>query len=291
MNVIETNSLGRRYGKRWALRKLDLNVPEHAVVGLVGPNGAGKSTLLHLVAGLITASEGSVSVLGGSPGSKPVLPDVAFVAQDAPLPKRARIREVVAMAAAMNVRWDDELVGQRIDALRLDLGHPVGELSGGQRAQLALVLALAKRPKLLLLDEPVASLDPLARRAFLQSLMAAVAGGGLTVVFSTHLLDDLERTCDHLVVIGQGSLLLSGSIDDIVGRHAVLVGLPDRTLPRGVTIVGGQRVPGAHQHLVSLSGPVIDPGWQQVVPSLDEIVLAHLELEPELYSAHHLEVV
>ena len=199
MNVIETNSLGRRYGKRWALRKLDLNIPEHAVVGLVGPNGAGKSTLLHLVAGLITASEGSVSVLGGSPGSKPVLPDVAFVAQDAPLPKRARIREVVAMAAAMNLRWDDELVGQRIDALRLDRGHRVGELSGGQRAQLALALALAKRPKLLLLDEPVASLDPLARRAFLQSLMAAVAGGGLTVMFSTHLLDDLERTCDCLL--------------------------------------------------------------------------------------------
>jgi ABC-2 type transport system ATP-binding protein len=291
MNVIETDSLGRRYGKRWALRRLDLNIPEHAVVGLVGPNGAGKSTLLHLVAGLITASEGSVSVLGGSPGSKPVLPDVAFVAQDAPLPKRARIREVVAMAAAMNLRWDDELVGQRIDALRLDRGHRVGELSGGQRAQLALALALAKRPKLLLLDEPVASLDPLARRAFLQSLMAAVAGGGLTVMFSTHLLDDLERTCDHLVVIGQGSLLLSGSIDDIVGRHAVLVGPPERTLPPGVTIVGGQRAAGAHQHLVSLSARVIDPGWQQAVPSLDEIVLAHLELEPELRSARHLEVV
>ena len=291
MNVIETNSLGRRYGKRWGLRKLDLNIPEHAVVGLVGPNGAGKSTLLHLVAGLIMASEGSVSVLGGSPGSKPVLPDVAFVAQDAPLPKRARIREVVAMAAAMNVRWDDELVGQRIDALRLDRGHRVGELSGGQRAQLALALALAKRPKLLLLDEPVASLDPLARRAFLQSLMAAVAGGGLTVMFSTHLLDDLERTCDHLVVIGQGSLLLSGSIDDIVGRHAVLVGPPDRTLPRGVAIVGGHRIAGAHQHLVSVSEPVIDPAWQQAAPSLDEIVLAHLELEPELHSARHLEVV
>jgi ABC-2 type transport system ATP-binding protein len=291
MNVIETDSLGRRYGKRWGLRGLDLNIPEHAVVGLVGPNGAGKSTLLHLVAGLITASEGSVSVLGGSPGSRPVLPDVAFVAQDAPLPKRARIQEVVAMAAAMNVRWDNELVDQRIDALRLDRGHRVGELSGGERAQLALALALAKRPKLLLLDEPVASLDPLARRAFLQSLMAAVAGGGLTVMFSTHLLDDLERTCDHLVVIGQGSLLLSGSIGDIVGRHAVLVGPPDRTLPRGVTIVGGQRIAGAHQHLVSFTEPVIDPAWQQAVPSLDEIVLAYLELEPELRSARHLEVV
>ena len=150
--------------------------------------------------------------------------------------------------------------------------------------------ALAKRPKLLLLDEPVASLDPLARRAFLQSLMAAVADGGVTVMFSTHLIDDLERTCDHLVVLGQGSLLLSGSIDDIVAGHAVLVGPPDRPLPRGCTIVGGQR---------SACSPTSRfvrrtdhrPGWQQAVPTLDEIVLAHLALDPELRSTRHLEVV
>ena len=291
MNVIEASAVGRRYGKRWALRDFDLEIPEHAVVGLVGPNGAGKTTLLHLVAGLIAASEGSVTVFGGSPGSSEVLPDVAFVAQDAPLPKRARIREVVAMAAGMNVRWDHELVEQRIAALRLERDHRVGELSGGQRAQLALALALAKQPRLLLLDEPVASLDPLARRAFLQSLMAAVAGGGLTVMFSTHLLDDLERTCDHLVVIGHGSLLLTGSIDDITGRHAVLVGPPDRALPRGVSIIGGHRIADAHQHLVSLREPIIDPAWQVVTPSLDEIVLAHLELEPDLGAPRHLEVV
>lgn len=291
MNVVEASSVSRRYGKRWALRGFDLVIPEHAVVGLVGPNGAGKSTLLHLVAGLITATEGRVSVFGGTPGSRPVLPDVAFVAQDSPLPKRARIREVVAIAAGMNVRWDGELVDERISALRLDRDHRVGELSGGQRAQLALALALAKLPKLLLLDEPVASLDPLARRTFLQSLMSAVAGGGLTVMFSTHLLDDLERTCDHLVVIGQGTLLLSGSIDEIIGRHAVLVGPPDRPLPRGVTIIGGQRVAGAHQHLVSLRETIIDPAWQVVTPSLDEIVLAHLEFEPGRAETRHLEAV
>ena len=290
MNVVEARSLGRRYGKRWALQHLDLDVPEHAVVGLVGPNGAGKSTLLHLVAGLIDPTEGSVAVLGGTAGSAAVLPDVAFVAQDSPLPKRERVREIAAMAAGMNVRWDQEVVDDRLAELRIDERHRAGELSGGQRAQFALALALAKRPKLLLLDEPVASLDPLARRGFLQSLMAAVADGGVTVVFSTHLIDDLQRTCDHLVVLGQGSLLLSGAIDEIVHGHAVLVGPPDRPLPRGCTIVGGQRSVG-HQHLVAASAPVIDPAWQVQTPTLDEIVLAHLALDPEQLPVRRLEVV
>ena len=290
MNVVEARSLGRRYGRRWALQHLDLDVAEHAVVGLVGPNGAGKSTLLHLVAGLIDPTEGNISVLGGTPGSTAVLPDVAFVAQDSPLPKRARVREIASIAAGMNVRWDQAVVDDRLAELRIDERHRAGELSGGQRAQFALALALAKRPKLLLLDEPVASLDPLARRGFLQSLMAAVADGGVTVVFSTHLIDDLQRTCDHLVVLGQGSLLLSGSIDEIVQGHAVLVGPPDRPLPRGCTIVGGDRSVG-HQHLVAVSAPVIDPAWQVQTPTLDEIVLAHLALDPEQLLVRRLEVV
>jgi ABC-2 type transport system ATP-binding protein len=291
MNTIETTGLGRRYGRRWGLRGLDLAVPEHAVVGLVGPNGAGKSTLLHLVAGLIEPTEGAVTVLGSAAGGAAVLADVALVAQDAPLPKRAKVRDVLALAEGMNVRWDADVVRSRLEDLRLDLGHRVGELSGGQRAQLALALALAKRPRLLLLDEPVASLDPLARRGFLQSLMAAVADGELTVVFSTHLLDDLQRTCDHLVVLGRGTLLLSGTIDEVVAGHAVLVGPPGRPLPAGCTAVGGPRPRHAHQQLVSLQGPVLDPTWQQVTPTLDEIVLAHLALRPEGEPARALEVV
>jgi ABC-2 type transport system ATP-binding protein len=275
MNAIEAIGLGRRYGERWALHGLDLVVPEHAVVGLVGPNGAGKSTLLHLVTGLVPATEGDVRVLGGRPGTATTLPDVAFVAQDAPLPRRARVRDLLATAAGMNVRWDAEIVDERIDALGLDRGLRVGELSGGQRAQLALALALAKRPRLLLLDEPVASLDPLARRAFLRSLMGAVAAGGLTVVFSTHLLDDLERACDRLVLLGRGALLLDGAIDDIVARHAVLVGPPDRPLPRCARPLG--EASASHQRLVALDGAVVDPAWELVTPTLDEIVLAYLE--------------
>ena len=290
MNVIEAAGLGRRYGKRWALRDLDLAVPEHAVVGLVGPNGAGKSTLLHLVTGLIDATEGSVLVFGGEPGTRATLPDVAFVAQGAPLPRRVRVRDLVVMAADMNARWDGEVVDQRIDELELDPRHRVGELSGGQSAQLALALALAKQPRLLVLDEPVASLDPLARRAFLRSLMGAVSAGDLTVVFSTHLIDDLERTCDHLLLLGRGNLLLAGSIDEIMDRHAVLVGPPDRPLPRGTRpITGGE--PGSHQRLVALDAAVVDPAWQQLPSTLDEVVLAHLEGGKALPVTRHLAAV
>jgi ABC-2 type transport system ATP-binding protein len=295
MNAIDAAGLGRRYRTKWGLRDLDLAIPAHAVVGLVGPNGAGKSTLLHLATGLIAPTEGSVRVLGQEPGSREALADVAFVAQGAPLPSRIRLGELITLAEDMNVRWDADVVDERISFLGLDVGHRIGELSGGQRAQVALALALAKQPKLLLLDEPVASLDPLARRNFLQALMAAVAERELTVVFSTHLLDDLQRTCDHLVVLGQGTLLLAGTIDEIVARHAVLVGPADRALPRGaVALRDGGREQGHHQHLVSVTGPIVDPLWERLTPPLEEIVLAHLRIEPGIRasaSARRLEVV
>jgi ABC-2 type transport system ATP-binding protein len=287
-SAIEAHGLGRRYGRRWALRHLDLAIPERAVVGVVGPNGAGKSTLLELTAGLIGAHEGRLSVLGGCPGAADVLPDVAFVGQDAPLPRRARLGELVAIAAAMNPRFDAALVRDRCAELGLDRHHRVAGLSGGQRAQIALALALAKQPRLLLLDEPVASLDPLARRSFLQALMAAVCERDLTVVFSTHLLDDLERACDHLVVLGAGRLRLAAPIEDIVAGHAVLVGPVDRPLPPGARVVG-PALEHAHQRLVALDGPVFDRTWAVQAPQLEEIVFAHLSEEPA--PARRLEVV
>ena len=289
MTVIRAHDVGRRYGKHWAIRHVDLEISERAVVGLVGPNGAGKSTLLHLVAGLVEPTEGTVSVLGGRPGLASVLPDVSFVAQDAPLPRRARIGELVKMARAMNVRWDERAVHERCDELGLSDGQRISTLSGGQRTQLALALALAKQPRLLVLDEPVAGLDPLARRTFLQALMSAVAEQHLTVVFSTHLLDDLERICDYLVVLGQGTLRLAGSIEDIVGSHAVLVGPNDRPLPAGAKPIGVSGPSPRHQQLVELERTVFDPAWQQLTPRLEEIVLAHLAGEPT--AARRLEAV
>lgn len=289
MNVIETDGLGRRFGASWALRGLDVEVPEHAVVGLVGPNGAGKSTLLHLFSGLLAPSEGSLSVFGTEPGTAQALPDLAFVAQDAPLPRRWKIRDLVRLAGRMNVRWDADVVERRMAALELDGSSRVGELSGGQRAQLALALALAKRPRLLLLDEPVASLDPLARRAFLRSLMAGVVETDLTVVFSTHLLDDLERTCDHLLVLDRGTLAIAGSIEDVLARHAVLIGPPERRLPHGARPIGNSAA-GTHQRLVALDAPVLDPTWELTPATLDEVVLAHLEDGSGPPRTRHLEI-
>lgn len=299
MNVIEATGLGRRFGRHWATRDIDLAVPEHSVVGLVGPNGAGKSTLLHLASGLIEPTAGSIRTLGGRPANAAVLPDISFVAQDAPLPRRARLSELVTMARKMNTRWDDRVVTERCDELGLRADQRVGTLSGGQRAQLALALALAKQPRLVMLDEPVASLDPLARRAFLRVLMAAVAERELTVVFSTHLLDDLERTCDHLIVLGQGTVRLTGAIDDIVARHAVLVGPVEQPLPGGVTPILGATTQSTtasrpHQQLVTLDRAIHDPRWQQLTPALEEIVLAHLAVEqPSVLRppARRLEVV
>jgi ABC-2 type transport system ATP-binding protein len=289
MNVIETVGLGRHFGRCWALRSLDLAIPEGSVVGLVGPNGAGKSTLLHLVAGLIEPTEGTISVLDGRPGSVAVLPELSFVAQDAPLPRRARLGQLVSIARAMNVRWDDRIVQDRCDELGLRDDQRITTLSGGQRAQLALALALAKRPRLLVLDEPVASLDPLARRAFLQALMTAVAERELTVVFSTHLLDDLERVCDYLVVLGEGTLRLADPIDEILRDHSVLVGPTDRRLPNGARPVGPTTATRQHQQLVVLDQAVFDPVWHQVTPTLEEIVMAHLAHESD--QPRRLEVV
>jgi ABC-2 type transport system ATP-binding protein len=280
MTAFSATGVGRRFGHRWALRHIDADLPEGAIAGLVGPNGAGKSTLLHLMTGLLQPSEGCLRVLGIRPGSPAALPDVAFVAQDAPLPRRLRLGQLVAVARRMNVRWDDGPVRDRCVELGLDERQRVESLSGGQRAQLALSLALAKRPRLLVLDEPVASLDPLARRTFLAAVMAAVAERELTVVLSTHLLDDLERVCDHLVLLQRGEVRIGGSIDDLVDRHRILVGPPGRSLPRGATTIGPGRAGDGHQRLVRLDGPVLDPVWKQQPARLEEIVLAHLAAEP-----------
>ncbi len=200
--VLEAAGLGKQYGRRWALQDCSFKVPEGKVVGLVGPNGAGKTTLLHLAVGLLAPTAGTISVLGERAGDDPTqLGRVGFVAQDTPLYGGLSVAKHLRMGAFLNPSWDDELAQSRIEQLGLDPRQRAGSLSGGQRAQLALTLATAKRPELLLLDEPVASLDPLARREFLQGLMEVVAKHEVSVVLSSHLVADLERVCDYLVVL------------------------------------------------------------------------------------------
>ena len=218
--VLEANGLGKRYGHKWALSECTLAIPAGKVVGLVGPNGAGKTTLLQLSVGLLQPSAGSISVLGGRPGTTPdQLARVGFVAQDTPTYAGLSIADHLRFGAWMNPSWDAKLAEDRIERLGLDPRQKAGKLSGGQRAQLALTLAVAKRPELLVLDEPVASLDPLARREFLQGLMEVVVEHGASVILSSHLVADLERVCDYLVVLVDSRVQVAGDIDELLASH------------------------------------------------------------------------
>ena len=226
--VLRANGLTKRYGRRTALDDCTLEVPAGHVVGLVGPNGAGKSTLLNLAVGMLAPTSGTIEVLGGEPAASPEqLAKVGYVAQDTPTYAGMTVGEHLRLGAALNPGWDDDLARARVERLGLPLDQRARKLSGGQRAQLALTLGIAKRPQLLILDEPVASLDPLARREFLQDLMEAVAEHELSVILSSHLVSDLERTCDYLVVLVGSRVRLAGDMDDIVGSHVRLSGPRD----------------------------------------------------------------
>lgn len=277
--VLETDRLGKRYGRTWALRDCSLHLPAGRIAALVGPNGAGKTTLLHLATGLLRPDAGEVRVLGRPPyNDTTVLAEVGFVAQDAPLYRDFTAADLVTMGGKLNRRWDPELARTRLAGLGIPSGKPVGKLSGGQRAQVALALALAKRPRLLLLDEPVASLDPLARREFLQSLMGSVAESGTTVLLSSHILADLERVCDYLVVLHSAEVKLLGPADELVDRHRQLVGPRHGTDPvAGVaSVIRASHTDRQSTLLVRTDGPVTDPAWTVHEVSLEELVLAYL---------------
>jgi ABC-2 type transport system ATP-binding protein len=278
--VLETRALGRRYGSQWALRDCTLEIPRGTVTALVGPNGAGKTTLLRLAVGLTRPNAGSVRVLGLDPhaDAAEALPRVGFLAQEHPLYGGFTIEEMLRVGRKLNPGWDDEAARARIAALDLPPRKRVRSLSGGQRAQVALTLALAKRPELLLLDEPVASLDPLARREFMQSVLEAVAERELTVVLSSHILADLERVCDHLVILATGRTQLVGSIEEIVASHRLLTGPRDETedVARLHDVVRESHAERQTTLIVRANGHVYDSRWTVHELDLEEIVLAYL---------------
>jgi ABC-2 type transport system ATP-binding protein len=277
---VQTDGLGKRFGSHWALRDCTLEFASGSVTALVGPNGAGKTTLLQLAVGLNKPTAGSVCVLGRSPRreARSLLPLVGFVAQEHPLYKSFTIGEMLTLGRKLNPSWDDAAARARIEDLGLPLGQKAGTLSGGQQAQVALTLALAKRPELLLLDEPVASLDPLARREFLQSVMAAVAETGMTVVLSSHIVADLERVCDHLVILAGGRIQLADSIEATLATHRLLTG--PRSDPTSVArlhnVIGESHTERQTTLLVRANGHVYDSRWQLHEVDLEEIVLAYL---------------
>ncbi|MFU8854196.1 ABC transporter ATP-binding protein [Micromonospora sp. SL1-18] len=277
--VLEADQLGKRYGSTWALRDCTLRLPAGRIAALVGPNGAGKSTLLHMAVGLLRPDAGAVRVFGQSPyNNTSTLADIGFVAQDTPLYRDFSAAELVTAGAKLNRRWDAALARNRLAQLGIPPDRPVDKLSGGQRAQVALALALAKRPRLLLLDEPVASLDPLARREFLQSLMGSVADAGTTVLLSSHLLADLERVCDYLIVLQSARVQLTGTVDEIAAGHRQLIGpRHDGTPPAGVAaVVRASHTDRQSTLLVRTDGPIDDPSWAVREVTIEDIILAYL---------------
>ncbi len=277
--VIQASGLGKQYRRTWALRDCMLAIPEGHVVGLVGPNGAGKTTLLGLAVGLLAPTRGTISVLGGRPAAGPKqMARVGFVAQDTPVYPRMTVTDHLRLGAWLNPGWDGELARRRIGQLGLDPKQRAGSLSGGQRAQLALTLALAKRPELLLLDEPLASLDPLARREFLRSLMEAVAEHGTSVVLSSHLVADLERVCDYLVVLFASRVQIAGEVSTLLASHRRLSG-PRRdpgSLPAGQNVIEESHTDKQTVLLIRTGEPVHDPAWTVTPVSLEDLVLAYM---------------
>jgi ABC-2 type transport system ATP-binding protein len=279
MNVIEASGLGKRYSGTWALRECTLAIPGGHVAALVGPNGAGKSTLLNLAVGLAAPSAGAVTVLGGRPaGSPAALDGIAFVAQDTPLYKNLSVADMVYVTRSLNRRFDQSYARARLDQLGIPPKRKAGKLSGGQQAQLALTLALARRPRLLVLDEPVAMLDPVARHDFMATVMTAMAADGVSVLLSSHVLSELERVADYLILLSRGRVQVAGEVDDLLASHRVLTGPAaeaGRYTERPVVHV---RRGQAQAHLL-IRGDADDPvppGWEAHPVGLEELALAYL---------------
>ncbi|MFI6796964.1 ABC transporter ATP-binding protein [Streptosporangium canum] len=274
--ALEATGLGKRYRRTWALRDCSVAVPSGRVAALVGPNGAGKTTLLHLAVGMLAPTAGEVRIFG-----RPVresMERIAFLAQSKPLYAGFRVEEMLRFGRELNPRWDDAAARRRLAELGIPLDRKVGGLSGGQRTQVALTVALAKRPDLLVLDEPLADLDPLARDDVMRGLMAAVAETGLTVLLSSHVVSELEGVCDWLVVVNGGRVQVSGDIDELVAGHRLLTGpveTADALAARLPVISRG----GAGRQatlLVRDAPPPLDPRWTARPVNLEETVLAYL---------------
>jgi ABC-2 type transport system ATP-binding protein len=277
--VVQAEGLGKRYRRSWALTDCTLSIPSGRVVGLVGPNGAGKTTLLNIAVGLLPPTRGHIDVLGAPPARGPAeLARVGFMAQETPTYSTLSVADHLRMGAHLNPGWDRELAEDRISQLGLDPAQRAGKLSSGQRAQLALTVAVAKRPELLILDEPVASLDPLARREFLQSLMEVVADQGMTVVLSSHLIADLERVCDYLIILVASRVRLAGDVDRLLATHHLLIGPrhdPDQ-LPHDQQVITAHHTDRQSTLLVQSEAPILDPAWTVEPVGVEDLVLAYM---------------
>ena len=282
--ILQARSLGKRYGRRDALTECTLEIPPGHVVGLVGPNGAGKTTLLKIACGMLAPTTGNIEVLGNQPAADPAqLARVGYVAQDTPTYPNLSVADHLTLGAKLNPGWDASLAQARIDQLGLDLKQRAGKLSGGQRAQLALTVAVAKRPELLILDEPVASLDPLARRDFLRHLMESVAENSTSVILSSHLVSDLERVCDYLVVLVSSRVQLAGETEDLLAQHhrIVCTRRDAADLPEGLEVIWADHTDRQSTFIVRCQTPLPAGDWVADQLDLEDLVLTYMERAAE----------
>jgi ABC-2 type transport system ATP-binding protein len=298
--AVETLGLGKRYGHAWALQDCSFRLPPGRIAGLVGPNGAGKSTLLRMLAGISTPSAGEMSVLGRPAGtqSTETLACIGYLDQDRPLYRGFRVSEMLRFGRELNPRWDDTRARRHLDDLAISPRSRIGRLSGGQQAQVALTMCLAKRPELLLLDEPVAALDPLARDDLMHILLQSVVDDGATVLLSSHAVADLATVCDYVIILSASRVQLAGDLDHVLASHRMLLG-PAAAVPpvpaggavissvtsgRQTTMIvrAGRLTAGQPAPAQPPAGlPIADPVWEVVEPTLDEIVLAYLRHRPQ----------
>ena len=275
--ALRCEGLGHRYGRKvWGLRDCNLAVPAGRVVALVGPNGSGKTTLMSMAAGLLPVTEGMVEAAGGAPAQR--LDRIGFVAQDAPLWPRLRVADVLDIGRCMNRGFDAAMAAERIRGLGIRPRARISALSGGERAQVALTLVLAKKPELFLLDEPMANLDPLARREFLGSMFEACQETGATALYSSHAVAELERVCDYLIVLRTGRVRLAGDIDDLRSQHRVIRGPNGWPDGGGWQVISQRSMAGQTTALVRCDDTRLPgPGLQDAAPAFDELVLGYLD--------------
>jgi ABC-2 type transport system ATP-binding protein len=271
------NGLGKHYRRGWALRDCSVQIPSNRVVALVGPNGAGKSTLMGLITGLTRPSTGTIAVFGDIPHGKGMHPAVAFLAQQKPLYPLFTVAETLQFGRNANPTWDQSYAEDLVSRAQVPMSARVGTLSGGQRTRVALALALGKRPGLLLLDEPLADLDPIARQEVLRTLVEESRQEGITVVLSSHVLAELEGVCDHLLLLAGGRVQLSGDVDRLLNGHVVLAGPAGHAapVPPGAVIDTQRGVNGQHL-LVPANAAGDTPGWQRFRPTLGHLALGYM---------------
>ena len=279
--AIEAMRLGKRYRTLWALSDCSVTVPAGRITALIGPNGAGKTTFLKLAAGLLSPDTGEIETLGWSPQRQPnlVLARVGYVPQDRPLYPRFSVADMLHLGRVLNPRWDDSAARERLQKHGIQMDRQVRTLSGGQHAQVSLALALGKRPELLLLDEPASSLDPLARRDFLAELVDAVAAAQMSVLLSSHLIADIERVCDYVVILSAGNVQLVGDIDAVREEHAVIIGprVSAGDIANDPTVISARHTERESALLVRRPPPAAPAGWRVEPVTLEELVLAYLE--------------